>query len=450
MTDHRHVRLEHYVEAAKLELGRGFLAGRVHLHLIASCDVCAGEWWRLGELRTTYSARLRELRAPDVDERISNELSGKVQAIEREQRRAEELQRISKRMLNEKSRLLLTPPGKRVEMIRRAHRSFRSLLLAELLITESQKRVRNAPVEAAQIASLVPHILSWTLEPGGPTDGRELIALAAAHEANALRVSGHLDAAEQCFNALRLSLAQHPLLDLEAIAEIMSLEASLRTDQGRLDQAEALLERAATAFRYAGDEVGLGRVAIQHANVTYRAGNAAAVLPLLDTAVRALDREREPYLYLCTVTGRVNALCDLGQFDAAQQLLIEHQAEYEETEDDSYASALFRALLGRCALGQGKVAEAEELLSDASEGLKIMGRTFDAALASLDLAHALRAGGKIAELQRLARSLVADFSERRLGKEALTVLKLVASAVIAEKLTVQLLVRLRRQILASQ
>ena len=448
MSDDPHVRVERYVDAAKLTAGRSELAARVHSHLLERCGVCAEEWSALAALRSTYLSRLRELRSPAGEETAPFDLSIDENDFDSDSAATGEMRRVRNKMLYQKAALLRTPADRRVEKIRRARKQFRSLMLAEMLIEESRGRVRTSPDTAAEIASLVPHVLGWTLKPGGPPAGATLIARAAAHEANALRVSGDLAASERAFIALRANLVQQPLDEVKVVAEIASLEASLRIDQRRYDEAAPLLARAADVYRYSDDQLGVARTMIKQANLQQATSQPEAALPLLNTAAAAIDRSAQPYLFLCTVTARVNALCDLDRFDEARRLLVEHLDDYEAS-DDAHAGALYRALLGRCALGQGHNDEAEALLTAGRDGLLAVGRAFDAALASLDLAQALLAAGKTKRLRTLAAQLVPVFSQRGIVGEALASLKLLSAAVATENLSHESLTRLRGRLIRA-
>ncbi|HMB54229.1 MAG TPA: hypothetical protein VKU40_12990, partial [Thermoanaerobaculia bacterium] len=275
-----------------------------------------------------------------------------------------------------------------------------------------------------------------------------LVARAAAHRANALRVAGDLPAAERAFAGLRHRLADRPLADPAAVAEIASLEASLCIGQRRFEAAAERLERAALGFRAADDRVGLARTRLKQANVMRNAGRPEEVVRLLVLEELDLETAGDPYLYVCAVNARANALCDLGDFAAAERLLDQRQEAYEASEDVN-VGAIYRCLRGRAALGLGDLERAEAAFRDAREATLTLGRTYDAALITLYLAEALLAAGKTRELAHLAGGLVAAFRNRGVDGEALAALRLLAQAVAAESVSTALLARLRQRLTSA-
>jgi tetratricopeptide (TPR) repeat protein len=449
MSDKDHLRVEDYASAAKRPDGAGLIARDVQRHLVAVCTECQPEWRRLGELRETYLSRLRALPGPPPAAPCGEELSATSLDLDLQAAVTADRIRLHRNVLTEKSDLLRTRADRRVGKIRRARQRFRSPHLAEMLIDESRKRVRDAPIEAAEIAALVPEILAWTEdERPVPPWAPPLLARAAAHRANALRVAGDLPAAERAFAELRHRLADRPLAEPGAMAEIASLEASLCIDQRRFEAAEERLERAALGYRAADDRVGLARAKLKQANLMRNTGRPAEVVRLLELEALDLETAADPYLYVCAVNTRANALCDLEEFTAAERLLDERQDAYEASEDLN-VGAIYRCLRGRVALGLGRLERAEADFRDAREATLTLGRTYDAALITLYLAEALLAAGKTRDLSRLAGGLVAAFRGRGVEGEALAALRLLAQAVAAESVTATLLVELRRRLSAA-
>jgi tetratricopeptide (TPR) repeat protein len=449
MTDdeRNHLRLEDYVSASRRPDGAGLLARHAHRHLVALCDDCGPEWRRLGQLRATYHERLRAFESPPPAAAHADEqLLATGSEIERQVVLTDDLIREYRNVLNQKSILLRRPPGERPGLIRRAHRRYRSPLLAEMLVEECRQRVRNEPAEAVEIAALVPLVLARTGDADPPPAAAPaLLARAAAHRANALRVMGDLPAAEHAFAELRRRLADRPLADPRDAAEIDSLEASLCIGLRRLEKAEDHLDRAALSYEHAGDQAGLSRATIKHANLLGSLGRPRELLALLTP--EAVDRARsvEPYLYVCAVTARVNALCDLEAPDEAARLLDADLDAFEEAEDLTVGSTL-RWLRGRVALGRGDLLAAEGAFRDASDALLAIGRSYDAALITLFLAETLHRAGKTRDLATLARGLVDAFRSRGVAGEALAALKLLADAVASGTVSAALLARLRRRL----
>ena len=263
-------------------------------------------------------------------------------------------------------------------------------------------------------------------------------------------MAGDLPAADRGFAVLAELLTEPAVAaDATLLAEISSLEASLRIDQRRFADAEPLLERAAVAFEYAGDDTGSARVEIQRANLMQTLGRPDEVLALHERAAAALGARATPYLTVCTVTGRVNALCDLDRPAEARRLLRAHLDAFE-ADDEPHTAALLRCLEGRVALGLGDLEAAEGYFASCRDGMLLAGRAYDAALAALYLAETYLAGGRHRALRGLAARLLPEFRSRGVGRETLAVLQLFARAVATEELTAALLAELRRKLLGVE
>lgn len=445
--DRDHVHAEDYDAATRSPDGFGALARHVHEHLTAVCPDCSDGWQRLGHLRATYLERLDQLTQESDPATPRTHLAATPAEIEQQEKLTAEMLRLYRNIRGEKYELLRTAPEKRVAKIRRARTRFRSPLLADFLIDLCRKRVRSAPAEAAALADLVPEILAWTEDADPtPTWAPALLARAAAHRANALRIAGDLRAAERAFVELRLRLARHPLGEPAVTAEIASLEASLCIDQRRFEEAEERLYRAAIGYRAAGRASGVARTLVQHATLLQTLGRPTEILRLLDLEGPVLAHLDDAYLQVCAVTARVNALCDLERFDPAADLLDAHLDTYEAS-DDLNVGAIYRCLRGRVELGQGNTEAAERSFEASRDAMLTLGRTYDAAIITLYLAEALLASGKTRELARLARGLVAAFRSHGVDGETLAALQLLARAVVTERLTVAVLSDLRRRML---
>jgi hypothetical protein len=441
-----HVHVEDYDAAARRADGPGALARHVQEHLAAQCPDCEDAWRRLGELRSTHLDRLAALTHPPSDGPSRKGLPATPADVEAQEAHTAEALRLHRNIRGEKYELLRTSPEKRAAKIRRARSRFRSPLLAELLIDHCRKLVRNDPVEAAELVALVPRILAWTEEAEPPPEwAPSLLARAAAHHANALRVAGDLHAAERAFIELRRRLAVRPLGEPAVTAEIASLEASLCIDLRRFEEAGQRLEHAAIGYRAATDSEGLAKTTISHATLLQTLGRPEELLRLLDYNEGLMQDLRDPYLEVCAVTVRVNALCDLKRFAAAGELLDASLDAYEASEDLN-VGAIYRFLRGRVALGHGDAEAAEHAFEASRDAMLALGRAYDAALGTLYLAEALLAGGKTRKLAHLARGLVSAFRAHGVEGETLSALQLLARAVVAETLNATLLAELRHKL----
>ena len=444
-----HLRSQHYVDIDCNGTRANLLARSTVRHLIGTCPDCKSEWEKLGPL--LQDALLTTLEGftaaepvppPDDDDLLVDDDALKLQGdymdhLRQRRRRACEQLWILRRL----------PVTRRAAKIRSAYRQFRDRALAELLIEEARSLVRTKPDEALTWLDLVPVALAWARGDDAPPWAPSLLARAAAHRANALRIRGDHPAAERIFVELRRSLAARPVGDPAAVAEITSLEASLRIEQRHLVQAEELLDRAALAYQYAGDPLGLARARIQQAILVRNQGRPAECLPLLEAAAAGLASGPEPadlHLLLSIATERVNALCDLERFAEARRLLERHVDDYEESEEP-YTGAILRCLEGRISMGQGDYTTAEERFTSCRDALLMLGRNHDAALAFLYLAEVFMAEGRVEDLKRLAIQLATRFRTSQLPTETMKAIELFAHAVKTQRLTVAVLINLRRK-----
>ena len=367
----QHLRSEHYVDGTGA--AASMLARRTHDHLMASCPTCREQWEQLGGLQDAYLAGLRRFTLPSPPPPVDDdELPVHAASLDAHADYVDELRHLRRRAQEQVSVLRRLPTEERPARIRRAYRQFRGRTLAELLIEESRATVRTDPAAALAWVDLVPLVLDWTRGEGGPDWVPPLLARAAAHRANALRVAGDLPAAERTFVELRRSLAAQPVGDPAAVAEVASLEASLRIGQHRHGHAEELLARAALAYRYAGDSLGLAKTRIKQASLVRRQGRPAEVLRLLEEASSSLGADGRPadlQLTLWTATGRVNALCDLERFPEARQLLDRHLDDYEASDDPHSAAVLPRPRGSRRYRIAASFDRAEELFASCRDAM---------------------------------------------------------------------------------
>lgn len=442
MAQQRHIcRRDYRRGLAAGEAGDG-LGQRALEHLAASCPQCAEVWERLGSIlrRACLEQESRLLQAePAPPDPLSVSGSPRKQAeMDRQLRRIAHLRRRAKKQLSE---LRHTPRDQRQRKVTGAYRRFNSRFLAELLVEEARGLVRQDPLEAASFAGLVHPVLRKKL-PSPPGWAAALLARGAAHQANGLRIAGDLEAADRAFENLWAAV---PLRQLGpgVFPEVASLEASLRIAQHRYEAAERLLDDAALVYEYSGDVTGVARCQLQKANLLQLLGRPGEVAPLLQPFIPLL-REDGGYPLACSVAAQVNALCDVGEATAAQQLLADHEDVFVEAGD--HGRAALAGLEGRIALGMGEPRAAGHLFEEAVQSLLALSRHHDAALACLYLAEAYHLQGAQPKLVQLASQLVQVFQDRGLPVEAWTAIQQMARAIAAQQLDRELFDRLRRQV----
>ncbi len=445
-----HLRSDDYVSLDATGTAANLLARRTLRHLIDACPVCREEWDRLGpRLQETLLDDLHRFTAPQAPpEPSDDDLRVDTATLDAQDELMDQLRYHRRRAYEQLWILQRLPPHRRAAKIKGAFRQFQGRAFAELLVETSRSLVRKAPAEALGWAELVPLALDWAKGDAAPDWAPGLLARAEAHRANALRILGDHPAADRIFVELRRTLGAHPVGDPAVVAEVTSLEASLRIEQNHLPHAEELLDRAALAYQYAGDGAGLARARIKHAMLVRGLGRPGDCLPLLDAAAESLasaPQPVDPYLRMSIVSERLNALCDLERYREARRLLDRNLDVYEDG-DDLFGGAILRCLEGRIALGWQDYTAAEAAFEDCREGLLVLGRSHDAALASLFLAEVYLRMGRAEDLRQLAGPLVARFRASQLPAETLHALELFEHAVAAHRLTVAVVVELRRRL----
>lgn len=353
----------------------------------------------------------------------------------------------AKRQLRE---LLDRRPENRAPFIAGARRRFRSPVLVELLVTEARTALRRDPTEALALLDLAEQIgRRVSVRTFGEAFVERMRVRVEAHRANALRVAGEIPAADAAWQALHERLARSPLGDVEAEAELASLEASLRQDQRRFDEATQLLTRAKRHYKEAGDREGVAKALIQHGVLCNLRGEAHAAVAHLRQAAESLDSDRSAFLYFMTQHNLALCLCELGSFEEAAEILARARPLYRECANPE-TLAMRTWLEGRIARGLGDVTSAERLLFEARNHLVSQRRGYSAALITVDLAEVYLASGRTAEVKRLAQALVEVFEAKDIHQEAARALALFQEAAVTEQVTLEMLGRLRAYLKASR
>lgn len=424
-----------------------------HQHLVSRCDPCRVEWEAARDLEGSDHLPFAAPRpspapgpSPDLPE---SRYHLSVEEIDARVELLSEL-RLERRLARKDLNILLdVPPSERGARIDIARSRFQSPALAEMLVEESRRRVRDDPGEAEELAALADRVLHRS--PGGPATphGRALLARALAHRANALRVGGDLAAADRWFATLQRDLDRRPLGNDEVMAEVWSLMASLRIEQRQLSQAQTLLAHASAAYGMVKHSTALMKTKIKMAGLYVDIGEPERALSLLRAVRDHLDRDGQARLFFCALNTEVWALAELHRFDEAEEILDRHDHLWERDDNPKDRATLLQ-LRGRIAAGRGRFAEARDLLERSCHLLLDLGLVHLAADLALDLALLLLDAGRTAELEDLATDLVAVFRAHGVERETLAGLALLARAARAETVSRELLQRVRERVAPPQ
>jgi tetratricopeptide (TPR) repeat protein len=279
----------------------------------------------------------------------------------------------------------------------------------------------------------------------GPEEFRNRIqGYALAHAANLLRVSGELKQADATFDeAKRLWQAGSDPGRVLDPGRLLDLEASLRIDQRRLDEALELLEEAATVSRFPGRLLIKKAVTLEKMDEHERA--VEALLQAEPLVVRQGDGR---LLYMLRFNLAVN-YCHIGRYCAAAELMEQVREVATERGDENEVIRL-TWLQGRIAAGLGRPLEARSLLAQARRAFELRGKSYDVALALLEEAVLLLDEGQTAEVKALAGDLTRVFEDKGVHREALAALRLFCQAAEREEATAELARRVLRYLFRSR
>jgi tetratricopeptide (TPR) repeat protein len=332
-------------------------------------------------------------------------------------------------------RLAELPAVARLEVVR-AVAGYQSWALCERVCQESVAEASRNVQRAASLARLAQEIAARV---PGPEDWRSrLQGYATAHAANVLRVAGKLTAADATFVAAKRLWREgaDPASILDP-GRLLDLEASLRRDQRRFEEALALLDTA----------IALGR---SPARALIKKGFTLEVMGEYGRAVEALlqaaplvERQGDPrLLYMLLFNLAVN-LCHTGRYGQATELVEQVRELATELGDEIFLIRVIW-LEGRIAAGLGRRSEARSLLAQARWDFAVRRMGYDAALALLEEAVLLLEAGHPEEVKELARGLAEVFEANGVHREALAALRLFQEAVERESATTELARRVLR------
>jgi transcriptional regulator with XRE-family HTH domain len=317
-------------------------------------------------------------------------------------------------------------------------REYQSFALCEFLCAESEKAAADNVMTAVELAELA--LLVARLVPGEPGWRARLEGYSSGHLANAIRVSGALQLAEQTLAPARrlweAGAASDPGI-LDPI-RLLDLEASLRKDQRRLDEALAVLDRALAT---APAPEATGRLLIKKAGTLEKLGRNAEALAILAEAAPLVEGADNQRLPVVVRFGVIVNLCGLARYDEAERLLPEVQA-MAVPQGKRLDLLRLRWLEGRVAGGLGRTDEAVGKLAAVKEEFADLGIAYDAALATLELAVLLLDHGRTAEVRELAEQSKRIFDAQGVAREALATLEVFREAAAREALTATFVRRL--------
>lgn len=312
----------------------------------------------------------------------------------------------------DRQRLLTSDP-------RFAERAFVDLLL-------DAARVSRRSDPAASLAWATDALTALDRQREPSSDQR---VLALALQANAHRAAADLLSASRGFAWARAVAEEFDDdLDLDTLAELDSLEASLLIDLRRFEEAEALLTQALDTYQELGQVTLAGRTLIKLGHLFSTADAPEVAVGPYEAALDLLSRSSEPALHLAARFNLAHTLVDLGRIIEARDLLTYDEDLYAAHADD-HTTIRHAWLQARIAAATDEPAEAEALFLQTRDDFAARADGFDAALVSLDLALLYQRLGRTQDLLATVSSAVKLFSAYALHREGLAALITLRDAV---------------------
>ncbi len=327
-------------------------------------------------------------------------------------------------------------PIEQRELLLRNSPRFHTWGVFELLVERSLETAPRDPQYAEELGVLalrVSDFLNAAYYGAGLIE--DLRARTWTYIGNARRVRSDLEGAEEAFERSYLHFRKGTRDSLErAIA--LDLQASLRKDQRRFEEALKLLRRAVDLFQQNGQQHRAGRSLVNLATVYHYKGNPEQGIPLLYQALDLIDAEEEPRLLLCARHNLIDDLAELGHFLEAQGLYRATRPLYRDFAEP-WVQNRRKWVRGKIARGMAQLGMAETLFLAARDGFLAEGIPYDTALVSLELASLYAEQGRMPELKELAEGMVPIFASRQIHREALAALAFFQRAVQAERVSLE-------------
>lgn|GEM_PF-1303898 len=277
------------------------------------------------------------------------------------------------------------------------------------------------------------------------SDNREeLSALAYATLANAFRILDRNREARLAMDeaGVHFSRCGAGLLGLEP--RYLSLRASLEFDECHYDQALSTLATAIAHPNAAQREL-YSSLLIQRSSIRIWQDQPALAVPDLEAAVALLQPDQHPELWCYAMQQRLLLATELKDWEEAEALLPEVERRLREIGDEFHLIRL-RWSQARLAEGRDQLEAAEALYLRVREAFLHHGLSYNAALVTVELAALLLRQGRLEEVKTYAAETATEFERQGVEPELIGALTLLEQAVLGQRLTVELLARLRRQI----
>ncbi len=332
---------------------------------------------------------------------------------------------------------LKTLPARDRRVLVEGGREYKSWALVVRLCKESEKAAAADSGRAVELAELA--VRASEVTTGEEAFRRRLQGFAWSFLGNARRVAGDLPGADQAFGNVHRLRRAPALTDPGPLEDwrVFDLEASLRREQRLWDDALRLHDQALVAAPIRDR----GRILLKKAVTLEQNGDHELAIATLTQAAQHVDARREPRLGFALYSNLALNLCRLDRFIEAEEILPKARRLAVQL-GNGLDLVRLRWVEGLAAAGLGRTEEAVLALSHVRADLGARGITYDAALATMELAVLYLEEERHREVKILARQMAPIFQTQGVHREALAALKLFRAAAEREEATAELARRL--------
>ncbi|HSL83900.1 MAG TPA: tetratricopeptide repeat protein [Thermoanaerobaculia bacterium] len=316
--------------------------------------------------------------------------------------------------------------------------------LSEHLIDQSREQgFRNVALalELAELAVEVSDSLDPRIYMAVTTADQRALSRAAL--GNARRIASDLFGAERAFQE-SLPILKEGNRTSPVPADVWSLLASLRIDQGRYREARQLLDRSLAIYRQFRSKRDEGKVLMQLANAEGYSGNPEAAVEILHRAVGVLDKAGEKRLLFWAHLNLFDWMVEAGQALEALARYEKSRDLYDEHGTEPSIRLRQRWLEGRIYAGLEDFNLARKKFEEVRATAIERGLSYEVAMVSLELALVHLRLGDVARVQDLAEEITPLLRSHELHRHALAAMYLFRDRARTERATVGFLQEILR------
>jgi tetratricopeptide (TPR) repeat protein len=283
--------------------------------------------------------------------------------------------------------LLRLAPDRRTSAIG-SQLSFQTLGLAAILVSAAGQDLDEDPRRSRHLAGLAVFLLDRLEETAGR---RQLGAVATVLLAEVERRVGRHEVAEDLLKQAAVELQDEPLA-LKARVSLCRSWAALRRDQGRLDEALALLERAAAIAEELGSYDELAHLRLAEGWLLLEELEPERALLPLREALAHLESADDPRALLSNLQALAGVYAEIGDHDRLADVETRIEALGLQF-SDPLDQVRVRWVQARIHRARSQREAAIALLEEVFHRLAAEGPGHEAALAGLELARCLAEEG---------------------------------------------------------